>query len=130
MKKQQLQFEIELDFALVGISCHLKDYRFVWMLNKVLKSSFIKTKPFFTSDNDRSFSQFEYPTELSTEYIFANRGLKGYLINKKPQVDFWLRLEGPNNERLKKWTKEIQVIPQVLFAYEESLEKIKEQFIF
>ena len=130
MKKQQLQFEIELDFALVGISCHLKDYRFVWMLNKVLKSSFIKTKPFLTSDSDRSFSQFEYPTELSTEYIFANRGLKGYLINKKPQVDFWLRLEGPNNERLKKWTKEIQVIPQVLFAYEESLEKIKEQFIF
>ena len=130
MKKQQLQFEIELDFALVGISCHLKDYRFVWMLNKVLKSSFIKTKPFCESDSDRNFSQFEYPTELSTAYIFANRSPTGYLINKKPQVDFWLRLEGPDNERLKKWTKEIQGIPQVLFAYEESLEKIKEQFIF
>lgn len=130
MKKQQLQFEIELDFALVGISCHLKDYRFVWMLNKVLKSSFIKTNPFCAPDSDRNFSQFEYPTELSTAYIFANRSPTGYLINKKPQVDFWLRLEGPDNEHLKKWTKEIQGIPQVLFAYEESLEKIKEQFIF
>ena len=130
MKKQQLQFEIELDFALVGISCHLKDYRFVWTLNKALKSNFFKTKPFFLADSDRGFSQFKYPTELSTAYIFANRSPTGFLIKKKPQVDFWLRMEESDSIRLKKWTNEIKGIPQVLFVYEESFEKIKEQFIF
>ena len=43
MKKQLLQFEIELDFALIGISCHLKDYRFVWFLNKLFRA--ISSKP-------------------------------------------------------------------------------------
>ena len=130
MKKKQLQLEIELDFALAGISCHLKDYRFVWLLNRVLQSNFTKTKQFCPHDSDRRFSQFEYSMELSTAYIFANRSATGYLINKKPQVDYWLKLEEPDNKRLQKWVKEIQAIPQVLVAYEEGVEKIKEQFIF
>ena len=130
MKKQLLQFEIELDFALVGISCHLKDYRFVWFLNKALQSNFIKTKQFCPHDSDCRFSQFEYSMELSTAYIFANRSATGYLVNRKPQVDYWLKLEEPDSKRLHKWAKEIRAIPQVLVAYEEGVEKVKEQFIF
>jgi len=130
MNKQQLPFEIELDFALVGISCHLKDYRFVWLLNKTLQSNFIKTKQMRLNDSDRPFSQFEYQMELSTAYIFANRGVKGHLINRKKHIDYWLKLEEPDNERSYRWTEEIITIPQVLVAYEESAEKVKEKFIF
>ena len=130
MKKKHLQFEIELDFSLVGISCHLKDYRFVWLLNKALKSNFIQTKQFYLNDSDSSFSQFEDPMELSTAYIFANKSKTGYLVSGKSQVDYWLKLEEPDNERLNMWIKEIRTIPQVLVAYEESVEKVKEQFIF
>lgn len=130
MNKQRLQFEIELDFALVGISCHLKDYRFVWLLNKALQSNFIKTKQYCLNHGDHSFSQFEYPMELSTAYIFANRSATGYLVNRKKQVDYWLRLEELDNEQLHKWMEEIRTIPQVLVAYEEGVEKVKEQFIF
>ena len=130
MKKKWLQFEIELDFVLVGISCHLKDYRFVWLLNKALQSNFIKTKQFSLHDNDCRFSQFEYLMELSTAYIFANRSSTGYLVNRKPQVDYWMKLEEPDNERLHRWMEEISTIPQVLVAYEEGAEKVKEQFIF
>ena len=130
MKKQQLQFEIELDFSLVGISCHLKDYRFVWLLNKALKSNFIKMKNSFLNDNVCSFSQFEHPMELSTAYIFSNRSIAGYLVSGKSQVDYWLKLEEPDNERLHRWIEAIRTIPQVLVAYEESVEKVKEQFIF
>ena len=68
--------------------------------------------------------------ELSTAYIFTNRSATGYLVNKKPQVDYWLKLEEPDNERLHKWIEEIKTIPQVLVAYEEGVEKVKEQFIF
>jgi len=130
MKKQQLKFEIELDFALAGISCHLKDYRFVWLLNKATQSNFIKKKHFFLNDSDCCFSQFEYQMELSTAYIFTNRSATGYLVNKKPQVDYWLKIEEPENERIHKWMEEIKTIPQVLVAYEEDVKKVKEQFIF
>ena len=130
MKKQQLQFEIELDFSLVGISCHLKDYRFVWLLNKTLKSNFIQTKQFYLNNENCNFSQFEDPMELSTAYIFSNRSKTGYLVSGKSQVDYWLKLEEPDNERLHNWIEEIRTIPQVLVAYEESVEKVKEQFIF
>lgn len=130
MKKKQLQFEIELDFSIVGISCHLKDYRFVWLLNKALKSNFTQTNQFYLNDSKCSFSQFEDPMELSTAYIFSNISKKGFLISGKSQVDYWLKLEKPDNERLHKWIDEIRTIPQVLVAYEESAEKVKEQFIF
>ena len=130
MKKQQLKFEIELDFALAGISCHLKDYRFVWLLNKATESNFIKTKRFCKHDSECRFSQFEYQMELSTAYIFTNRSATGYLVNKKPQVDYWLKIEEPENERIHKWIEEIKTIPQVLVAYEEDVKKVKEQFIF
>ena len=129
MKKRQLQFEIELDFALIGISCHLKDYRFVWLLNKVLQSSFIKKKRFLLHDGECHFSQFEYPMELSTAYIFTNRSATGYLVKRKPQIDYWLRLEGQNEKQLQKWMEEIRTIPQALAVYEEGAENIKEQFI-
>lgn len=130
MKKQQLQFEIELDFALIGVSCHLKDYRFVWSLNKTLQSNFIKTKQFCLHDSECHFSQFEYLMELSTAYVFANRSPQGYLVNAKPQVDYWIRLEEPDDERLQSWVQSIRSISQVLVAYEEQNEKVKEQFIF
>ena len=130
MKKKQLLLEIDLDFSLVGISCHHKDYRFVWLLNKALKSDFTKTNQPHLCYKDCFFSQFEYPMELSTAYIFANKCLSGYLINKKPQIDYWMKLQEPDQEQLNKWIKEIRIIPQVLVAYEEGAKKVKEQFVF
>ena len=58
MKKNQLLSEIDLDFSLVGISCHHKDYRFVWLLNKALQSDFTKTNQPQLHNNDCFFSQF------------------------------------------------------------------------
>jgi len=130
MKKQQLRVEIELDFTLIGVSCHIKDYRFVWLLNKTLKSNFFKTKQFYFNDNECFFPQFEYPMELSTAYIFPNRSTTGYLVKTKPQVDYWLKIEDSHNEQTQKWKEEIKTIPHVLVAYEEVAKKVKEQFIF
>ena len=67
--------------------------------------------------------------ELSTAYIFANRCISGYLINK-PQIDYWMKLQEQDQDRLHQWIKEIRIIPQVLVAYEEVAKKVKEQFVF
>ena len=68
--------------------------------------------------------------ELSIAHVFSNRSATGYLVNGKPQVDYWLKLEEIDGELLNKWMEEIKAIPQVLVAYEEAAKKVKEQFIF
>lgn len=131
MKKQLLHVELEIDFSLVGISCHLKDYRFVWSLNKALHTKFSKTKEFCLHEKECSFSQYDYKMELSTAYVFSNRSPQGYLVSTKPQVDFWIKLNDPyQKDNLELWLKKIREISQVLVAYEEHDEKIKEQFLF
>ena len=131
MKKQLLHIELEMDFSLVAISCHLKDYRFVWSLNKALHAKFCKTKEFCLQHKECSFSQYDYKMELSTAHVFSNRSPQGYLVSSKPQVDFWMKLNNPyEKDKLNIWLKQIREIPQVLVAYKEKGEKIKEQFLF
>lgn len=131
MKKQLLHIDIEMNFSLIGISCHLKDYRFVWGVNKALQANFSKTTAYCLHDKDCSFAQYEYELELSTVYIFSNRSSKGYLVSAKPQVDYWLMLSEPyEEEKLKSWMGELRKLPQVLVVYEEQEAKIKENFIF
>ena len=131
MKKQLLHIEIEMNFSLIGISCHLKDYRFVWGANKALQANFSKTTAYCLQDKDCSFTQYEYELELSTVYLFSNRSPKGYLVSAKPQVDYWLMLDEPyGEEKLKPWIEQLRNMPQVLVAYEEQELKVKENFIF
>ena len=73
MKKKHLQFEIELDFSLVGISCHLKDYRFVWLLNKALKSNFIQTKQFYLNDSEHATDKDRAHVEPFLKKLFPEK---------------------------------------------------------
>ena len=44
MAKQLLRIDLDTSFFLFGISCHLKDYRFAWTINKSLRDDFKKSK--------------------------------------------------------------------------------------
>ena len=59
MAKQLLRIDLDTSFHLYGISCHLKDYRFAWTVNKSLGVEFKKTKPYTTVDG-LEFSKYEY----------------------------------------------------------------------
>ena len=69
-------------FSLFGISCHLKDFRFAWTINKSLSVDFKKSKPYIKGD-DLEFSQYEHQLDLDTIYLFANKSQDGFLITKK-----------------------------------------------
>lgn len=130
MKKKLLHFDIELEFALIGISCHLRDYRFVWLLNQALGCDFSKTTHFSLLYKEHHFSQYESNEGITTNYVFSNRSVNGFLINNMKQVDFWMRLSQHDDlTTLEDQIKTINTIPEVQIAFEERSQKVKEQFV-
>lgn len=130
MAKQLLRIDLDTSFFLFGISCHLKDYRFAWTINKSLSIDFIKSKP-YTRGNDLEFSQFEYQLDLDIIYLFANKSHDGFLITKKKQVDYWMMFHNTIDENVvKHFISTIRNTQSVLAVFEEENKNIKEQFVF
>jgi hypothetical protein len=108
MSKMVLTIEEDYDFSLIGISCHTKDYRLCWELNKALDTDLIRTTDFEISKKSEtiSFSFYEYIDEANyLEYfLISNRAKNGFLIPEQKKVDFFLMVRGNISESL---TKEI-----------------------
>ncbi len=98
MSKVLLSLEDDFDFILIGISCHTKDYRLCWKLNKVLNSDLVRTKDLEISRKGEvtSFSFYEFIDEDNylEYYLISNLGNNGYLISEQKKVDFFLMLKG------------------------------------
>ena len=110
MSKLILTFEEDYDFSLIGISCHSKDYRLCWELNKILSIDLTRTKDYEISKKNEksSFSFYEFIDENNyLEFFFiSNRSKSGFLIPEQKKVDFFLVIRGNVSESL---TKEIIV---------------------
>tara|TARA_B100000575_G_scaffold100774_1_gene80368 strand:- start:914 stop:1300 length:387 start_codon:yes stop_codon:yes gene_type:complete len=127
MKKQKFYIDLELDFSLLAISCHLKDYRFVWGVNNILNANFIKTKIY---NNGNVCPSYEFVMDSSSAQIYVNRTEENIMINNKPEIDFWLKIYDIEGSQIVKfWCEEIKRIPHVLIVYTEENKKIKEQFL-
>jgi hypothetical protein len=108
MSKMVLTIEEDYDFTLIGISCHSKDYRLCWELNKMLNTDLIRTKDYDINKKNgkSSFSFYEFIDESNyLEYFFiSNRGKSGFLIPEQNNVDFFILIRGSTSDSL---TKEI-----------------------
>ena len=130
MAKQLLRIDLDTSFSLFGISCHLKDYRFAWTINKSLNIEFKKSKPYVKAQ-DLEFSQYDYQLDLDTIYLFANKSHDGYLITKKKQIDYWILFHNTIDENVvSHYVNLIRNTQFVLTVFEEKNKKIKEHFVF
>jgi len=130
MAKQLLRIDLDTSFSLFGISCHLKDYRFAWTINKSLNIEFKKSKPYVKAQ-DLEFSQYDYQLDLDTIYLFANKSHDGYLITKKKQIDYWILFHNTIDENVvSHYVNLIRNTQFVLAVFEEKNKKIKEHFVF
>ena len=106
MSKLVLTIEEDYDFTLIGISCHTKDYRLCWELNKVLQTDLIRTTDFEINKKSEqvSFSFYEFIDEANyLEYfLISNRAKNGFLIPEQKKVDFFLMVRGNISESLTK----------------------------
>ena len=98
MSKLVLTFEEDYDFSLIGISCHSKDYRLCWELNKVLSTDMVRTTDLEISKKDKisAFSFYEFIDDANylEYYLISNRGNGGHIIPEQKTMDFFLMIKG------------------------------------
>ena len=119
-------------FTLIGISCHLKDYRISFLLNKHLGLDFLKMEDLKITLTDKKdpaeFSLYNYYDEdyFNRYYLICNRSQEYVLAPEIKQVDFLLIVEGEFKKAQKdRLIKSIRSIPNVLTAYEIKFAEIK-----
>lgn len=119
-------------FTLLGISCHLKDYRLSFLLNQNLGFSFIKwddlTFSSYLHEVESGFSFYRYHDEerLTTYHLIANRSEEFALVPENKQLDFLLFLEGKATRQEKdSLVKAIRSIQGVLTVFEIRLTEIR-----
>ena len=119
-------------FTLIGISCHMKDYRISFLLNKHLGSDFLKMEDLKIALNNKKdpaeFSCYYYPDEdyFITYYLVANRNQEFVLAPEIKQVDFLLIVDGEFRKAQRdRLIKSIRNIPNILTAYEIKFAEIR-----
>jgi hypothetical protein len=124
-------------YTLIGISCHLMDYRLLHMLNKELGFNFSKEDDFEIKASEQqhhtAFSLYSYKDEdqRNAYYLIANFSQDIVLIPEFKHTDFIMLIEGD----LKKQTKDtllkgIRSIPKVITAFEINVTDIKHPEMF
>jgi len=130
MAKKLLRVSLDTTFSLFGISCHLKDFRFAWTINRHLQLDFKKSNPYI-KEKKQEFSQYVYQLDLETIYLFANKSQSGFIITKMKHVDYWILFENILDKKAKQqFLNKIRGIECVLTAFEEENRQIKEHFVF
>lgn len=98
MSKLLLNLEEDYDFALIGISCHTKDYRLCWEINRALFIDLIRTADLEINKkgelNTYSFYEFVDEENYLEYYLISNLSNNGYLVAEQKKVDFFLLLKG------------------------------------
>jgi hypothetical protein len=131
----QLEVEYDFDFLVLGISCHEKDYRMCWMLNKALDYGLEWTEDLEIqlSHGAVYFPMYHYqvPEDLTSIYLIKNRVEGGILLPELKQMDYLLKIENNQAEHAK-ILRTIRKIPHVIgtFDVEVSRLKSKDHLIF
>ncbi|MCX6280600.1 MAG: IPExxxVDY family protein [Bacteroidetes bacterium] len=123
-KKMMLESRAEPSFfTLAGVSCHLKDYRLSYLLNKKLPAGFRKL-----DDLPGNYSLYLYEDVESRNiyYLICNRSEDKVLFPELKQTDFILLVEGPfKRTQLNRLISSIKAIPNVLMAFDIKPESLK-----
>ncbi len=139
MNKTILKFELDLDFVLIAITTHLRDYMLCYKINKQLGTDFTKINDlemlFSTDEELFYFSRYFYviPESETEFYLLANKGTEGFLVPEMKQVDFFLLIHNYiDKDDLKAILNGLNKISEVLVAVEVDPRKLKskENLIF
>jgi hypothetical protein len=128
--KLNLDKEYIKEYHLIGIACHLKDYRLIYNINKVLGCDLKKQEDLvFCPAKDKlkiNYSFYSYSDDNIEYYILSNRNPDGILIAEQKQIDYILIIKGQiNNQHIRSVINSVSTIPSVLMTYEIKPESVK-----
>jgi hypothetical protein len=119
-------------FTLLGISCHLRDYRLSYLFNFHLGFTFVKNDDLriisSPAQGEAEFSFYSYRDEerYNSYYLIANRSPSFTLVPEMKQFDFLLIVEGRFNKPEKDaMLRTIRKLPNILTVFETRMEEIR-----
>ncbi|MCB0380941.1 MAG: IPExxxVDY family protein [Flavobacteriales bacterium] len=130
MSKFTLNIEEDYDFSLIGISCHAKDYRLCYELNKILEIDLVRGEDLdIDSKNTKAnYALYDYIDEENfiDYYLISNRSNKGFLIPEHKSTDFFLLLKGASNDDIiENIINKISEIQLVLTSFQIDVNSLK-----
>ena len=95
MAKYKLDMEPDPEVTLIGISCHVNDYRLCWALNRALGINLTRRENDITDPGPEklaNYSAFDHTDEESqAHYVLVNNhSADGILLKEHKQADYFL----------------------------------------
>jgi hypothetical protein len=134
MTTRTLDFEFEFDFHLLGISCHLPEYRLAWIINQTLgidleRKDDVDLMLGKRKEENGLFSFYQYDNEESytTINLLSNRCEKGNYCPELKQLDYFLQLWLPESDEdnVKTITKKLKNSPHIITAIDIEIQDLK-----
>ncbi|MCK4677584.1 MAG: IPExxxVDY family protein [Bacteroidales bacterium] len=133
-KKIRLKISgVKPDYIIIGISCHLRDYRIIYRINQGLNFHFKKLKDLkIFPDKKENFASFSlyhfYHTDCLINYYFiSNHHPEAKLIAGLKQADYFLFIHGvfPEEEK-KQLIKKLSKIKDILAVFDVNPATLKQ----
>lgn len=119
-------------FTLLGISCHLREYRLSFLVNENLgfHLSRLDDLPYFPGGAKEAafFSLYRWADDdqENTYYLLTNRSDETLLIPSVKQADFLMLIEGPFKKKQQdELLSNLRKVPQVLTAFPIPFSSVK-----
>lgn len=135
MAKQKLLVEYDFDFTLIGVSCHIEDYKFCWNVNKKLEMNFLREEDLEitgkSTKKNSAFSIYSWENEenYTSYFILSNKGSSGYLVPEHKNIDYFFLIKGPITAKDKaSLITEVKLIDAVQTAFEIDPKQLKSKY--
>ncbi len=118
MTRHLLEVTFDYEFDLIGISCHLRDYRLCWELNRLLELNLSRDEiGAETESGVFALYSDECPETRTIINLLVNRGENGLLIPELRQADYLLMLRENARWEDDELVDIIKGHPQILTAF-------------
>lgn len=137
MSKHLLLDDFDYDFFVIGITCHAKDYRLCWAINKMLNINLEKENDIELRDKKGKTSKhscYHFVDEFTEkEYrLVSNKSENNFLVKEQKQADFYLLLYENDTETVREILTQLKTINIILMCFEVNITtlKSKENLLF
>lgn len=120
----QLEVEYDYDFTLLGISCHEKEYRLCWQLNRTFGFELQRQESIVFDKDGPEFPLFTFlQEEPNSCSVIKNRVSGGLLIPELAQVDYFFRAD-ESFELPLDFTERLRLLSWINAVFELDAEKL------
>jgi len=120
-----------IDFLLIGIASHSKDYKLCYDINKQMNFDFCRTSTDYTltvKGKTVAFPMFEFIDEenILEFYLLANKNKSNYLLKELKNIDYLFMIKGNIDfVDIHTYVTQLKELSSVLTAFPVEVEQLK-----